>query len=89
MAHSRTAKKNIRQNERHRERNKAAMSEVRTQLKKVRQAIEAGDAAAAQAGLPEAQKLIDKAAKSNRLHKKQAARIKSRLTKAANKTASA
>jgi len=85
MAHSRTAKKNIRQNERRRIRNKAAMSAVRTQIKKVREAIEANDAATARAELPLAEKLVDKAAKADRIHRNRAARIKSRLTKSVNK----
>ncbi len=82
MAHSRTAKKAIRQNERRRLHNKAALSAMRTQVKKVRAAIAAGDPAVAAAELPLAQKLLDKAAKSNRLHANQAARVKSKLAKA-------
>jgi len=84
MAHSRTAKKNIRQNERRRLHNKAQASEMRTQLKKVREAIAENDAAAAQAELPRAQKLIDKAAKRNQMHANKAARLKSQLARAVN-----
>jgi small subunit ribosomal protein S20 len=82
MAHSRTAKKAIRQNERRRLHNKAALSAMRTQVKKVRTAVAAGDSAAAVAELPLAQKLLDKAAKGNRVHANQAARVKSKLAKA-------
>ena len=82
MAHSRTAKKAIRQNERRRLHNKAALSTMRTQIKKVRTAVAARDTAAAVAGLPLAQKLLDKAAKTNRIHANQAARVKSKLAKA-------
>ena len=82
MAHSRTAKKNIRQNERHHERNKAAMSAMRSQIKRVREAVAAKDTAAAQAELPRAQKLVDKCAKTNRIHANKAARLKSSLAKA-------
>jgi small subunit ribosomal protein S20 len=82
MAHSRTAKKAIRQNERRRLHNKAALSAMRTQVKKVRTAVAAGDTAAAVAELPLAQKLLDKAAKANRVHANQAARVKSKLAKA-------
>jgi small subunit ribosomal protein S20 len=82
MAHSRTAKKAIRQNERRRLHNKAALSAMRTQVKKVRAAVAAGDAATALAELPLAQKLLDKAAKTNRVHANQAARVKSKLAKA-------
>jgi small subunit ribosomal protein S20 len=82
MAHSRTAKKAIRQNERRRLHNKAALSSMRTQIKRVRLAVAAGDAAAAAAELPLAQKLLDKAAKTNRIHANRAARVKGKLAKA-------
>jgi small subunit ribosomal protein S20 len=82
MAHSRTAKKAIRQNERRRLHNKATLSAMRTQIKKVRSAVAAGDTATATAELPLAQKLLDKAAKTNRIHANQAARVKSKLAKA-------
>ena len=85
MAHSRTAKKNIRQTARRRTRNRAAMSAMRTQLKKVRKAIADGDQATAVAELPQAQKLLDKAAKGNRIHTNQAARVKARLAQAVNR----
>jgi len=88
MAHSRTARKNIRKNERRRARNKTAVSAMRTQLRKVRAAVASGDVATAAKELPRAQKLTDKAARANRIHKNAAARIKSRLAKAV-KTAAA
>ena len=84
MAHSRTAKKAVRQNERRRIRNKAATSTMRTQIKRVHAAVAAGDGTAA-AELATAQKLVDKAAKNNRIHANKAARLKSQLAKAANK----
>ena len=83
MATSRTAKKAVRQNERRRIRNKAATSTMRTQIKKVHAAVAANDGTAA-AELATAQKLVDKAAKSNRMHRKKAARLKSQLAKAVN-----
>jgi small subunit ribosomal protein S20 len=89
MAHSRTAKKNIRKNEARRERNKAAVAAMRTQLKRVRDAVTAGDRPAAERELAKAQKLADKAAKGNRVHKNKAARIKSRLAGAVNSLAAA
>ena len=82
MAHSRTAKKNIRQNIKRRAHNRALNSAMRTQIKKVREAVAAGDAATAKSELPRAQKLLDKAAKTNRLHRNKAARAKSQLAKA-------
>jgi len=87
MAHSRTAKKNIRKNEARRAVNKAAVSAMRTQLRKVRAAVAAGDRESATRELKQAQKLTDKAAKRNRVHKNTAARIKSRLAIAVNRLA--
>lgn len=82
MAHSRTAQKNIRKSARRRVQNKAANSAMRTAIKKVRQSIEAKDKATAEALLPEAQKLLDKAAKTHRVHANRAARLKSQLARA-------
>lgn len=87
MAHSRTAQKNIRKSARRRVLNKAANSAMRTAMKKVRQTIEAKDKAAAEALLPEAQKLLDKAAKTHRVHANKAARLKSQLARAIQKMA--
>ena len=79
MPQSTSAKKRVKQNEKAKERNKAKKSGMRTQLKKVRQAIEDGDKAAAQAALPRAMKLLDKAAQHNIIHANKAAREKGRL----------
>jgi small subunit ribosomal protein S20 len=87
MAHSRTAKKNIRKTLKRNILNRALNSAMRTEVKKVKAAIEAGDANAAKAALPVAQKLIDKAAKTNRMHPNRAARVKSRLALAIGKLA--
>lgn len=72
-------------------RNKSAKSAVKTVIKKGRQAIEAGDAAAAVAKVQEAQALINKTASRGIIHKNAAARRTSRLMKrlaAAKKSAS-
>jgi len=87
MAHSRTSKKNIRKNVARHERNKAALATMRTQLKRVRAAVAAGDRESAAREFAKAQKLTDKAAKTNRVHKNAAARIKSRLAVAVNSRA--
>ena len=79
MPHSMSAKKRVKQNEKSREQNKAKKSEMRTQVKKVRQAIEDGDKAAAEKALPRAMKLLDKAARDNIIHANKAARDKSRI----------
>jgi small subunit ribosomal protein S20 len=54
---------------------------MRTQMKKVKQAVEAGDKEKAQAEMKLAAKKLDKAARTNVIHKNQAARRKSRLQK--------
>jgi len=82
MAHSRTAKKNIRKAEKRRTANRAAISEIRTQVKRVRALAAQKDAAGAADALRLAQKKLDKAAKNHRIHRNAAARMKSRLAKA-------
>lgn len=81
MAHSRTAKKNIRKNEKRRTANRAMIASVRTSVKKARE--NAADAAS----LGTAQQRLDKAAQRNLIHPNKAARMKSRLAKAANAAA--
>lgn len=87
MAHSRTARKAVRQNEKRRIHNKAALSTMRTQIKKVETAIRDQDAKTAAEALPRAQKLLDKSAKTHRIHANKAARVKARLTRAVNRLA--
>jgi small subunit ribosomal protein S20 len=78
------AKRRIKKTEKRRQHNKAIKSAMRTQLKKVRQAIDTGDREAAQAALKSAMKRLDKAAKGNIIHANEAARRKSRLQKRVN-----
>ncbi len=82
MPNTKQAKKRVLQTEKRRESNKRATSAMRTAVKKVLQAPTAEEA---QAGLPEAMKKIDKAAKHKIIHKNTAARKKSRLARAAAK----
>lgn len=77
MAHSKQSRKRIRQNDKRRLRNKAKSSEVKTILKRLQEVVAKGDKAAATAMLPLVCKKIDKAAKSNVMHKNTAARRKS------------
>ncbi|RME74499.1 MAG: 30S ribosomal protein S20 [Planctomycetota bacterium] len=79
MAHSKSAKKRIRQNEKRRLHNKALRSAAKTAIKKVMSAIEEGNLEEAKKLLPYAQKKIDKACKRNVIHKNNGARKKSRL----------
>ena len=81
MAHSRTSKKNIRKTEKRRLHNRGLNAAMRTELKRIRAALESGEVEVAKAGFPHAQKLLDKAAKTNRMHPNTAARTKSRLAR--------
>jgi small subunit ribosomal protein S20 len=85
VANTKSAEKQNRQAQKHRARNSHVISTLRTQVRKVREAMEKGDAAAAKTELLAAVKLIDKAASKGVIHKSQAARRVSRLTKAAGK----
>ena len=82
MTHSKQAQKRVRQTERDRLANKAKMSRMRTEMKKLLTAVESGDKGTAQAALPGVHKLIDKAAKSHIIHANTAARKKSLVTRA-------
>ena len=81
MAHHKSAKKRIRTNERRRVRNQAAMSKIKTLVKKVHSSENKSDA---ETNLKEAVSYIDKNVTKGRLHKNTAARKKSALTKFVN-----
>jgi small subunit ribosomal protein S20 len=85
MAHSRSAKKDVRQNETRRMRNKARASAMKTAIRRLDKAIEGGDPAAVKTAVIEACKRIDKAAKTNVIHANTAARRKSLVTRKAAK----
>ena len=80
MPNHKSAEKRVRQNEKRRTINRGHRSKLRTGIKKLRSALEGGDAAGAQSLLPETISLIDKAVQKGALHKNAAARYKSRLT---------
>ncbi len=84
MANIKSQIKRNRQNIAAHERNKAVRSRVRTQIKKFRAAVEAGDKAAAEAAYVVATKELDKAATKGVLHANNAANKKSRMAKALN-----
>jgi small subunit ribosomal protein S20 len=83
LAHSKSALKRWRQNERHRERNKTVRSSSRTAVKKARTGIADGSDDA-EAAVREAISVLDRAAKRNVIHKNAASRHKSRLMKHLN-----
>jgi small subunit ribosomal protein S20 len=73
--------KRNRTNERRRLRNKAVKSELKTAVRRFREAADGGDAAAAGTALRTATKLLDKAASKGVIHKNQAANRKSAMAK--------
>ena len=80
MANHRSAKKRIRQTLKRTERNKHIRSTVRSHVKNTRQAIEAGDKAAASAALADAVRRIDMAVSKGIYHRKTGSRYISRLS---------
>lgn len=80
MPHSASAKKRHRQNTRDRESNRAAKSELKSQVRKVLDAITSGDVPQAREALRLVAKKADRAAASKKIHRNRAARIKSRLS---------
>ena len=83
MAHSNSAKKRVRQNERRRARNRADRSRMRTAVKGLRQAIADKDSEKVQELLSDTLRLVDETAQKGVIHRNAAARTKSRLTRAA------
>lgn len=84
MANHRSAVKRHAQSETKRLRNKAYKSELKTATKKVGEAATAGNAEDAAKNLKEVTVLLDKAVTKNVLHRNNASRKISRLTKAVN-----
>ncbi|MGA9598532.1 MAG: 30S ribosomal protein S20 [Acidimicrobiia bacterium] len=81
MANIESQKKRNRQNEIARLRNRGMRSELKTRARTTLEAAGAGDAEAAETALRQAQRRIDMAASKGLLHKRTAARRKSRLAK--------
>lgn len=79
MANSPQARKRARQAEKHRRHNASRRSMMRTELKKVINAVAAGDKEAAQEAYKKAVPLLDRLACKGLIHKNKAARHKSRL----------
>jgi len=87
LATHKSAMKRARQNERRRLRNKSIRTRVKNVIKKVRLAVERKSLEEAQQALQEAIPVIDKAASKGVLHKRNAARKISRLTRKVNQLA--
>ncbi|MBQ6807981.1 MAG: 30S ribosomal protein S20 [Firmicutes bacterium] len=84
MPNIKSAKKRVLVAEVRRERNMAAKTRMKTQLKKFAAAIENGDKQAAERELLASVSILDKTASNGVIHKNAAARRKSNLYKAYN-----
>ncbi len=82
MAHSRTARKRVRQNLSHRSRNRWRLRTMRDAIKDFRAKLAADDLAGAKSSLRACCSVIDRTAQKGVIHKNQAARRKSRLNAA-------
>ncbi|MEN6428408.1 MAG: 30S ribosomal protein S20 [Phycisphaerales bacterium] len=84
MAHSLSAKKRVRQSAKKRTLNRSRKSQVKSQIKRFETTLGEGNAAAAQDQFKEITKKLDKVASTSTMHKKTAARKKSRLARKLN-----
>lgn len=84
MPTSSSAKKRVRQNAKSRLRNRAHRTRWRRQLSKARLALAGEDAAAAEAEVTQATRVLDQSATKGVVHRRKAARLKSRLAKRLN-----
>lgn len=84
MPNIKSAKKRVLVTEAKNERNRSAMSEVKTSMKKLNAAIEAGDKNSAQEIFKETSKLLDQAVSSGRMHVNTCANKKSGFAKRIN-----
>lgn len=86
MAHSLSAIKRVRQNEKRRKRNRSNRSALRTQVKKLRSAIEDGKLDDAKVLLPATISMVDVMVRKGVIHENAGNRYKSRLSKRLNAT---
>lgn len=82
MPNTKSAKKRHRQSLDRRSRNRAAKATLKTLVKKVRSALEAGNVGEAETGYRTAVKKLDQTAARRIIHRNAAARVKSRLSAA-------
>lgn len=87
MANIKSQIKRIRTNEKRRLRNQSVKSELKTLVRKTREAVDAGDKEAALAALRLASRKLDKAVSKGVIHKNQAANRKSKLARRVSKLA--
>jgi small subunit ribosomal protein S20 len=84
VVHSLQAKKRAKQNVKRRTINRARKSQIKTQIKHFETSVEKGDVEAASEQLRLVTKKLDKTAATSTMHKRTAARKKSRLSKRLN-----
>lgn len=84
MAHSLSSKKRVKQNAKRRTINRARKSQVKTQIKHFETALSGGDVEAASEQYQLIVRKLDKTAATSTMHKRTAARKKSRLAKRLN-----
>jgi small subunit ribosomal protein S20 len=84
MPNHKSAEKRVRQSEKRRDINRGHRTKVRTYIKKLRSALDAGDKQQVDQILPETISVIDKSIQKGVMHANAAARYKSRLTAQAN-----
>ena len=89
MPQTKSAAKRLRQDVARQERNRSTKRAIRTQIRKVRDAIEAGDAALATTEFRAAVVKLDRAAARKVIHRNAAARTKARLSAAIKKAKTA
>ena len=89
MANIKSQIKRNKQNEKARQRNKAVKSELKSSVRKFRQAADAGDVEAAALAMRAASVKLDKAASKGVIHKNQAANRKSAIARRAEELAAA
>ncbi|NPA52075.1 MAG: 30S ribosomal protein S20 [Aquificae bacterium] len=84
MAHTKSARKRIRQSQKRRLLNRYHISRMKTTLKRIREALKKGDIETAENLLPLAQKLAYRAAAKGAIPKNEASRRISRVSKLVN-----
>ncbi len=89
MANIKSQIKRNKQNEKARLRNKAVKSELKTYVRKFREAADAGNAEAAETAMRAASMKLDKAVSKGVIHQNQAANRKSAIAKRAEQLKSA
>jgi small subunit ribosomal protein S20 len=82
MASHASALKKNRQDQKRRIRNRAHASRLRTQMKKMSEALQSGDPVAAAGLMKDTVSLVDRTAKHRVIHRNAASRTKARLARA-------